>query len=75
MLINSSHHLVDIQSQQVLTSATNSITVSYNIYSSQYATLSAEKDATKRATKELAQDIRLQIGIFFKNHNKQSVVQ
>ena len=75
LLINSSHHLVDIQSQQVLTSATNSITVSYNIYSSQYATLSAEKDATKRATKELAQDIRLQIGIFFKNHNKQSVVQ
>ena len=75
LLINSSYRLVDIQSRETLTSVTNSITVSYNIYSSQYATLSAEKDAIKRATKELAQDIRLQIGIFFKSHNKQTVVQ
>ena len=75
LLIVSSHRLVDIQSQQILTSAKNSITVSYNIYSSQYATISAEKEATKRAAKELAHDIRLQIGVFFKNHNKQSVVQ
>ena len=75
LLINSSYRLIDIQSRKTRTSVTNSITVSYNIYSSHYATISAEKDATKRATKELAQDIRLQIGIFFKSHNKQSVVQ
>ena len=75
LLISSSHQLVDTQSQQVLTSALNSITVSYNIYSSHYATTSAEKDAIKRATKELAQDIRLQIGVFFKAYNKRSIVQ
>ena len=75
LLITSSYRLVDTKSQQTLTSAKNSITVSYNIYSSQYATISAEKEATKRAAKELAHDIRLQIGVFFKSHNKQSVVQ
>jgi len=75
LLIISSYRLIDTKSQQILTKAKNSITVSYNIYSSQYATISAEKEATKRATKELAHDIRLQIGVFFKNHNKQSVLQ
>ena len=75
LTVSSTHKLVDTQSRVTITSGTNSITVSYNIYSSHYATLSAEKDAKKRAVKELAQDIRLQMGAFFKAQNQQPFVQ
>lgn len=75
LTVRSSHQLVNTYTREVLSSGINSITVSYNIYSSHYATLSAEKDAKKRAVKELAQDIRLQTGAFFKAQNQQPVVQ
>lgn len=69
------YSLIDTSNLKVLNSNSNSITVSYNIYSSNYANLSAEKDAKKRAVKELAQDIRLQIGAYFKAQNQLNIVQ
>ncbi|NQW01512.1 MAG: hypothetical protein HQ483_17550 [Rhodospirillales bacterium] len=51
-----------------LTSGSNKITVGYNIFSAGYANIAAEKDARSRAVKELAQDLRLQLGAFFKNN-------
>jgi len=62
------YRLKSIGSGQVITSGRNRIDVSYNIYSAEYATVAAEKDARNRALKELAQDIRLQLGAFFKNN-------
>lgn len=62
------YELVSTETGQQLFSGSNTITVSYNIYSGDYATLAAEKDAQKRAIKELAQDTRLQLGAFFKNY-------
>jgi len=41
---------------------TNTITVSYNILDSEFATLMAEKDARKRAVQELAQEARVTLG-------------
>lgn len=40
-------------------------TVSYNILSSEFASLMAERDARKRAVKSLSEDIRVQLGVFF----------
>jgi len=52
-----------------LFSAERSITVSYNILDSEFATLAAEKDARKRAIRELSEDIRLQLGVYFSRPN------
>jgi LPS-assembly lipoprotein len=48
-------------------SGTSSITVSYNILDSEFATLMAEKDARARAVQELSEDIRIRLGVFFSN--------
>ncbi len=61
------YNLILNQTGELLTSGSNNIAVSYNIYSAEYATIAAEKDAANRAIKELAQDIRLQLGAYFKN--------
>jgi len=50
--------------------STNSITVSYNIYDSQFATLMAEKDARKRAVRELAQEIRIRLAVYLRDPTK-----
>ena len=70
LTIKSVYSLIDTTNQKVLNNGNNNITVSYNIFSSQYATIAAEKNAIKRAIKELAQDIRLEVGAFFKNQNQ-----
>ena len=45
----------------------STITVSYNILDSEFATLMAEKDARERAVRELSEDIRIRLGVFFSN--------
>ena len=75
LTVTSRHTLVDKGSSIILSAGINTITVSYNIFSSDYATLSAEKDAKERAIKELAQDIRLQIGAYFKTQNQLNILQ
>ncbi len=40
---------------------------SYNILASTFATLSAEEDARSRASRQLADDIKLRLGAYFKN--------
>ncbi|TAH37998.1 MAG: hypothetical protein EYC62_00390 [Alphaproteobacteria bacterium] len=39
---------------------------SYNILASTFATLSAEEDARSRASRQLAQDLKLRLGAYFK---------
>lgn len=39
---------------------------SYNILASTFATLSAEEDARSRAARQLAQDLKLRLGAYFK---------
>jgi len=73
--LRSRYRLIDTSSLKLLSSGSNEITVSFNIYSSNYATLTAEKDAKKRAVKELAQDIRLQLGAFFTANNHLNLVK
>ena len=71
----SNHKLFNSLSRRLISTGSNTVIASYNIYSSHYATLSAEKDAKTRAVKKLAQDIRIQIGAFFKARNQLSIVK
>lgn len=49
----------------------STITVSYNILDSEFATLMAEKDAQARAVRELSEDIRIRLGVFFSDQAAQ----
>lgn len=73
--VNSSYDLVARETGIVVNNGNHQITVSYNIYSSEYATLAAEKDVRKRAVKELAQEIRLQLGAHFKRQAKKAATR
>jgi len=64
-------HLRDATTGNLLFSADRSITVSYNILESEYATLAAEKDARVRAVRELSEDIRIQLGVYFSRPQNQ----
>ncbi len=57
--------LLNAATAKSMYSASRSITVSYNILNSEYATLAAEKDARIRAVRELSEDIRTQLGVYF----------
>lgn len=45
--------------------AKSTITVSYNILDSEFATLSAKKDAQARAVREISEDMRVRLGAYF----------
>ncbi len=63
--------LLNAATAKSIYSATRSITVSYNILDSEYATLAAKKDARIRAVSELSEDIRIQLGVYFSNFPNQ----
>lgn len=54
----------------VLTSGTQTEISAYNVVQSPYATLAAEQDASKRAAQSVAERIRLELGVWFRQHKK-----
>lgn len=63
--VSADFNLTEADTGESLFSATSTITVSYNILDSEFATLTAEKDARRRAVREIGEDIRLRLGAFF----------
>ncbi len=63
--MTASFQLLNAATAKSIYSATRSITVSYNILDSEYATLAAKKDARIRAVRELSEDIRTQLSVHF----------
>ncbi|MBI2978621.1 MAG: hypothetical protein HYY38_07355 [Rhodospirillales bacterium] len=61
------YNLTSAATGKNLFSGDSTITVSYNILDSEFATLMAEKDARERAVRELSEDIRIRLGVFFSN--------
>lgn len=59
------YDLVDIATGDVIDRGKARAIAGYNVVESQFATLSAEKDAEARAARELAQEIRLRLGVGF----------
>ena len=72
LTVTASFQLLNMATTQPIYSASRSITVSYNILDSEYATLAAEKDARIRAVRELSEDIRIQLGVYFSRPQNQS---
>ena len=67
LTVTANFHLLNAATAKPLFSATRSITISYNILDSEYATLAAVKDARMRAIRELSEEIRTQLGVYFSN--------
>jgi LPS-assembly lipoprotein len=65
--VRANYNLNDVTTGKNIFKGESSITVSYNILDSEFATLMAEKDARARAVRELAEDMRIRLGIFFAN--------
>ena len=64
LIVNVNYRLTTPAGGKTLFSAKSSITVSYNILDSEFATLMAEKDARARAVREVSDDIRIRLGVF-----------
>ncbi len=63
--VTANFQLLNAATAKSIYSASRSITVSYNILDSEYATIAAEKDARIRAVRELSEEIRTQLGVYF----------
>ncbi len=63
--VTANFNLIGAADRKPLFSGESTITVSYNILDSDFATLSAEKDARARAVREISEDIRARLGIYF----------
>lgn len=66
LILRAQFDLVVAATGQPLTSGTSASINSYNILSNEFATFSAEQDARERGLREMADDIKVRLGIFFK---------
>jgi LPS-assembly lipoprotein len=63
--LTASYVLTDATNANTVTSGQVSSLTAYNVVASPYATLIAQKDAQKRAGEELAERIRIDLGVYF----------
>ena len=70
LVMTANYNLQQAYSGEQRFTSSNSITVSYDIFDSQFATLMAEKDARKRAIRELAQEIRIRLAVYLRDPPK-----
>ncbi len=59
------YKLRDIKSGSTLLTSQSRSSLSYDVQTSQYATLSSEQDVRQRATKQLSDDISTRLALFF----------
>ena len=59
------YQLVERKTQKVLTRGTESSLSAYDVVASPYATVVAQKAAQANTAQDIAQDLRLRLGIFF----------
>ena len=71
LTVNAEYSLNTPVSGKTLFAAKSSITVSYNILDSEFATLMAEKDARARAIREVSEDIRIRLSVFLSHRQDQ----
>jgi LPS-assembly lipoprotein len=67
--ITARYTLTDLQGK-VLLSGTDTEMSAYNVVQSPYATLVASQDSSKRAAQDIAERIRLDLGVWFRQHGK-----
>jgi len=59
------YSLTDSETGQVVTKGTETGHSAYNVVTSPYATLVAQQDADKRAAQDIAERMRIDLGVFF----------
>lgn len=69
MRIDAKYVLNDIATGRPLTRGTSESTTIFNIVESEFANLNAQADARKRAVNEISDDIRLRLGLFFRQQS------
>ena len=62
--------LTDSATGKVVTSGTESGITAYNAVASPYASLAAQQDADKRTAQDIAERIRIDLGVFFEQQQK-----
>lgn len=65
--LTAQYKLRDIKSGSTLLTSQSRSNISYDIQTSQYATISSEQDVRRRATKQLSDDISTRVALFFSN--------
>jgi len=66
LIISSTFNLISVVDGKKRLGGSSNISVSYNILDSEFGTLIAEKNARARAIQEIAEEIRLQLGAYFR---------
>jgi LPS-assembly lipoprotein len=65
--LTAQYKLRDIKSGSTLLTSQSRSSISYDVQTSQYATLSSAQDVRQRATKQLTDDISTRLALFFSN--------
>lgn len=65
LVVTAGISLASLGGGEALYTATDQVSVSYNILNSEFATLMAEKDARNRAINALSENIRIRLGAYF----------
>ena len=63
--LQATYELIDAKKGTVLIKSTQSTLSAYNVVTSPYGTLTAQQDAQKRAADDIAQRLRIDLGIYF----------
>ena len=62
------YQLVDRKTRKLLTKGTESSLSAYNVVASPYATLMAEQTAQANTAQDIAQHLRIRLGVYFVQH-------
>ena len=68
--LTAKYTLTDSGTGKVVTSGSESGITAYNAVASPYASLAAQQDADKRAAQDIAERIRVDLGVFFEQQQK-----
>ncbi len=66
-VLRGTYKLVDSASGKTLLSGTSSAFSAYNVVDSEFATVTARRDAEFRAARNIAEDLKLQLALYFKS--------
>lgn len=69
LTVSAQYSLIEIATGKEIFRANSTVTTSFNIVRSDFATVSAENDARRRAAREVSDDIRTRLALFF-NRNR-----
>ena len=74
LILSGRFNLVDLGTRRTVYSGRLQTVASYNVVSSQFATLAAEREAREKAAQQLTDEVIYQLGLHFANEARQATV-